>query len=282
VNYIWRKYDRFAWRDRDNWTTDNYQAFTLDPANCSAAADCAPVTYYRATSGLPSSYVYTNQPDRYRNYNGLELSLMKRYTDRWMGNVSFAYNDAVDHWDSTAAYEDPTCVATGAALTPLASCPGSQIYAPESGGSGIDNIFTNAKWLFKLNGMYTLPLWDINLSGNMQYRQGYPYPKAMTVTNRGNGLADISVLTGELGDERHPNIVYGDLSVSKAFTFGQVRLVPEMAVFNLGNVNTVLARRRFQYTYNATTGVGSSPANADLISGVVAPRVIRFGVRINW
>jgi carboxypeptidase family protein/TonB-dependent receptor-like protein len=280
VNYIWRKYDRFQWRDVGNWDSSNFQQFTLNPTNCSAAADCAPITYYRATSPLPSSYVYTNVPDRFRNYNGVELSLQKRYSERWMANVSFAFNNAVDHWDSEAAYEDPSCGHDANSGT--FSCPGAQAYAPESGGSGIDNIFTNAKWLFKLNGMYTLPLWDINLSGNMQFRQGYPYPKALTVTNRGNGLADMRYILENMGDTRHPNVVYGDLSVSRSFNFGQVRVVPEMAVFNLGNVNTVLARRRFMYSYNATTGVGSSPSNADLISGVVAPRVIRFGLRVQW
>jgi hypothetical protein len=283
VNYIWRKYDRFQWRDRTGYDTSNFQAFTLNPTNCSSAADCGAVTYYRATAALPSAYVYTNQPGHHRDYNGVELSVMKRYSDRWMANASFAFNNAVDHWDSAAGYEDPTCTATTATLGALPNaCAPKQQYAPESGGSGIDNIFTNAKWLFKFNGMYTLPLWDINLSANMQLRQGYPYPKAITITNRGNGLADVSVPLEALGDVRHPNVTYGDFSVSKSFNIGTVRMVPEMAIFNVGNINTVLARRRFQYSYNATTGVGSSPANADLISGVVAPRVIRFGLRVQF
>lgn len=273
VNYIWRKYDQFAWSDTDNWDSSNYTAVTVNPSCTGAAASlCQPFTFYRATSSLPQPFVYTNQPDRYRNYNGVELSLQKRYSDRWMGNVSFAYNDARDYWDSPRAYEDPTNIE---------NLNGAE-YAPESGGSGIDNIFTNAKWLFKVNGMYTLPLWNINVSGNMQYRQGYPYPHAITVTSRGNGLGNVNVLLDPLGDNRHPNVVYGDLSVSKAFQFGTMRFTPEMAVFNVGNINTVMARRRFMYSYNATSGAGSSPSNADLISGIVAPRVIRFGVRVQW
>jgi hypothetical protein len=50
-----------------------------------------------------------------------------------------------------------------------------------------------------------------------------------------------------------------------------MKVMPSMDVFNLGNVNTVLARRRLQ---------GAS--NANIISGIVAPRVIRFGVRVTW
>ena len=62
-----------------------------------------------------------------------------------------------------------------------------------------------------------------------------------------------------------------DFRVDKAFTFGTARVTPSMDIFNLTNVNTVLARRRLQ---------GAS--NANNISGIVAPRVIRFGVRVNW
>ena len=48
-------------------------------------------------------------------------------------------------------------------------------------------------------------------------------------------------------------------------------LTPSMDVFNATNVNTVLARRRLQ-----------GATNANNISGIIAPRVIRFGVRVNW
>ena len=85
-----------------------------------------------------------------------------------------------------------------------------------------------------------------------------------------------------MGSRRHPNFIYGDAKVEKAFRFGGMQLIPSVDVFNVGNVNTVLARRRNQYKFNATTGVGSSPANAGLISGIVSPRVVRFGVRVTW
>jgi hypothetical protein len=216
--------------------------------------------------------VYTNQPDRHRDYNGVEFALVKRYSGRWMANFSFAYNDAIDYWDSPAAYEDPTNITNlhGAA------------YAPESGGSGIDNIFNSARWLTKASGSYTLPLWDINLAGNVQYRQGNPFPIAVNVTSRGGGVGDTTILQEPLGDRRLSNIFVADFKVDKAFTFGTLRLIPSMEVFNLGNSNTILAYRRVMYTYNATTGVGTQPTNANDISGIIAPRVIRFGLRVNW
>jgi hypothetical protein len=53
-------------------------------------------------------------------------------------------------------------------------------------------------------------------------------------------------------------------------------------VFNVTNANTILAFRRTMYNLNAGTGVVSQPANANDISGIIAPRVIRFGIRVNW
>jgi hypothetical protein len=274
INYVWRKYDRFSWTDRLNWDSDNFAPLTLSPANCSNVARCETITYYGATSPQPSPFVFTNQPDRFRDYNGVELSIVKRYSNRWMANASFAYNHAIEHWDSPRAFEDPTNI----------DRQDGAVFAPESAGSGIGNVFNNSKWLFKANGMYTLPFWDINLAGNMQYRQGNPFPQEIAVTSRGMQLADTTVYLDPLGDVRHPNVIYGDFRIDKAFTFRTVRLIPSLEVFNVGNINTVLARRRTQYSFNATTSTGSSSTSLppNQISGIVAPRVIRFGLRVNW
>jgi len=48
-------------------------------------------------------------------------------------------------------------------------------------------------------------------------------------------------------------------------------LRPSFEVFNLTNSNTVLARRRLQ-----------ASAVANDISGIIAPRVARFGIRASW
>jgi hypothetical protein len=188
-------------------------------------------------------------------------------------NASYAYNDAVDHFESGAAYEDPTCRASGTGgfdQTTVGICPGSQLYAPEAGGSGIDNVFVNAKWLVKVSGSYLLP-YDINVAGFYNARQGYPFSASVLTPNRANQAGTLQVPLVPLGDERLPNLQTIDLRVDKNFTLGKVQVRPSMDIFNLGNVSTVLAIRRNQ-----------AAANANQISGIVAPRVVRFGVRVNW
>jgi hypothetical protein len=272
LNYIWRKYDRFQFDDRVNWDSSNFQAVSFTPTNCSAEAICGPITFYKPTSRQPSAFITTNQPDRYRNYNGVELAVTKRYSDRWMGNFSFAFNDATDYWGSPRAFEDPTNI----------DKLNGHEFAPESGGSGLDSVFTNAKWLMKASGMYSLPWAGVNVAANTNYHQGYPFPTAINVTTRGGGLGTATVLLEPLGDIRLPNTFTLDLRVDKVFQFGAMRMIPSVDVFNVTNANTVQSRRRVIYTLNGTTLTGSSPTNANQISSIIAPRVVRFGVRVNW
>jgi hypothetical protein len=273
INYVWRKYDQFQWVDRINWSSANFRQASLTPTNCSAVANCPTVTYFMPTSAQPSPYVFTNTPDRFRDYNGVELALTKRMSDRWMANVSFAFNNAIDHYASAASFEDPTNIA---------NLDGA-VFAPESAGSGVGNVFNNAEWLFKASGLYTMK-WDINLATGLGYNQGYPFPQEIAITTRGNQVADTAVYLAPLGDVRYEKVFVMDFKVDKAFTFRTVRLIPSMEIFNLTNTNTVLAQRRTQYSYNATSGIGSSSATLppNQISGIPAPRVIRFGLKVNW
>jgi hypothetical protein len=140
----------------------------------------------------------------------------------------------------------------------------------ESRGSGIDNIFTNAKWLVKAFGQYQLP-WSFNLAANYSIRQGYPFPQAIVTPTRANRAGQATVLLEPLGDVRHDNFQIFDLRIDRSFEFGTTRIVPSLDVFNVSNGNTVLARRRNQ-----------NASNANVVSGIVAPRVIRFGMRVTF
>jgi hypothetical protein len=270
ASYIWRKYDQFQWDDRLNLSSADYAERTFTPAAsaCPAGARCDTITYYEPTIPIPGVQVRTNIPDRNRVYNGVEFTLRKRMSNRWMGNFSLAFNDAVDNYESGAAYEDPTCRAGSGVTTSV--CPPSQQFAPESSGSGIDNIFTNAKWLVKAFGQYQMP-WAINLAANYSIRQGYPFAQSIVTPTRANRAGTVTVLLEPLGENRFDNFQIFDLRIDRSFAFGDARVIPGLDIFNVSNGNTVLARRRNQ-----------NASNANQVSGIVAPRVIRFGVRVQW
>ena len=106
ASYIWRNYDRFLWDDRLGFGSEHYAARTFQPtaAECPVAgARCDPVSYYEPTILISGVRARTNVPDRDRSYNGFELTARKRLSNRWMGNFSVAFNNAVDQFHSGAA-----------------------------------------------------------------------------------------------------------------------------------------------------------------------------------
>ena len=131
-------------------------------------------------------------------------------------------------------------------------------------------MFVNTKWLFKLSGMYQAP-YGINLSAFYNARQGYPFEATVLTPNRPNNGGQVNVLLDAVGENRLPNFQNVDIHVERPVKFMTSHIVPSMDLFNLGNFNTLQARRPSQ---NATT--------ANQISAVVAPRVIRFGIRVSW
>jgi hypothetical protein len=259
-SYVWRKYDQFLWNDRDNFSSDNYRSVNYQ-ATCSVAgARCEAVTYFEPTIAIPSPNLYTNIPDRFRDFNGFELTFQKRMANRWSANFSYAFNNAIDHWESAAAYEDPTNIAR---------LDGAQ-YAPEAGGSGIGNVFQNSKWAVKGNARVMLP-WDVNAAVAYLGRQGFPFPQSILSPNRANGAGQAQILLDPLGDVRLDNLHTLDFRADRPFRFGTVTIVPAIDVFNLTNTGTVQAINRNQAATNANT-----------VSGIIAPRVARFGINVRW
>jgi hypothetical protein len=273
-SYIWRQYDRFNWRDRVGFGSENNREVNFTPTGCPAGARCESVTYFEPTVPLPSAYVLSNTPGKHRDYNGIEVTLQKRMANRWSANASYAFNDAVDKWDSPAGYEDPTCRSSGTGgyetLGNVGFCQGGLLYAPEAGNSGIDNVFINARWLVKLSGTYQ-PFWDLNLAASYNGRQGYPFVASVLTPNRANQAGTLQVNLDPAGDSRLPNLHTIDFRIDRTFRFGKTQLRPTLDVFNVTNASTVLAIRRNQ-----------AAANANQISGIVAPRILRLGLNVRW
>ncbi len=278
ASYIWRKYQNFRQNQKNNFSASNWTAVEWTPAaaTCPAGTACPTVTYYQPTSQIPTDYTYANVRDFWRGYQGVELSARKRLSKNWLMNASYSWNDAPVHFDSLAgstwlatpswqnSESDPTNV--------MSSFNGGQ-YAPESSSSGLGNVFVNAKWIFRASASYTLPWWQINAAAFYNARQGYPYIRSvLTPFNRPFSAGQATIYLDRRGDERLPNFQTVDFRVDKPFTiFGRMKVVASMDVFNLLNGNTTLSMRG-----------GQNASNANTISSLLAPRVLRFGARVTW
>ena len=93
--------------------------------------------------------------------------------NHWMMNCSFSYNSTdVNFNGSRAAPTSDTADNPIRDPTNRAVRDGCQ-YDYLTPGSGIGNVYVNAKWLFKMSGLYQLPF-DFNVSAFYNARQGYP------------------------------------------------------------------------------------------------------------
>ena len=120
-----------------------------------------------------------------------------------------------------------------------------------------------------MSGLYQLP--QLNVSAFYNARQGYPLENTVQAPSRINGAPQIDILLDPVAEVRLPNYQNLDFHVERPFKVGTVRFIPNMDIFNVANRNTVQAIRGRQ-----------NAANANQIQAILAPRVVRFGVRVNW
>jgi hypothetical protein len=280
ANYIWRRYTNFQFVDTTGLAASDYTAVSYTPtaSSCPSAdglrigpGNCPTITYYQPNFQTPTAQVLTNysSSDFNRAYNGLELSARKRLSHHWLMNTSFAYNSTiVNIGDSFAGVpspgntlsEDPTNRTTRNGFQ----------YDYASAGSGLGNVYINAKWLYKLSGLYNLP-GDFNVSAFFNARQGYPEEFAIQTPSRANGAGIATVLLNGVGDTRLPNYANLDFHVDRPLKLGSVRVLPAIDIFNVFNNNIIQGVRT---TQNA--------ANANQIQAITAPRVARVGLKVTW
>jgi hypothetical protein len=263
ASYIYRNYTNFNWTPTNGVPTDGsgYTAVSFTPAagTCPAGATCPTLTYYNPITQLGAISTLTNQ-DFTRSFNGFELTGRKRMSNHWLMNTSYAFNSTIQHYGPNG-FQDPTNL----------SMRNGYQYDYLTAGSGVGNVFVNAKWLFKLSGLYELP-YSVNVSAFYNARQGYPFERTETVASRTNGASSVSLLIDPVGESRLPTFQNLDFHVERPVRAGTIRLIPAIDVFNVFNSNTEQAIR----------GAQNSLSNANYIQAIVAPRVLRFGVRVNW
>jgi Carboxypeptidase regulatory-like domain/TonB-dependent Receptor Plug Domain len=262
-NYIWRRYGNFSWSPLNGVSTtgSDYSPVSFTPAAsaCPSGAACPTLTYYQPNFQLGTISTLMNQQGFNRVFNGVELTARKRLSHRWLMNTSFSYNSTIVNYGS-GSYTDPTNITQRSGFQ----------YDYQTSGSGIGNVFVNAKWLYKLSGMYQLP-YDVNVSAFYNTRQGYPFERTVTSPTRANGAGTASLLLDNVGDSRLPSFQNLDFRVERPVKLGGVRFVPALDVFNVFNSGTEQAIRGAQ-----------NSSNANFIQALVAPRVVRLGVRLQW
>lgn len=208
--------------------------------------------------GLQNNVV-DNEPFLDTTYDGLELTVNKRMSNRWQMTVGATFGR------NKGGVNSPNSV-TGQSSTNDLNDPNFTL-GKDDGIVGYDSEMT-----FRLSGSYLL--WrDLMLSGSLISNGGFPYVSTYTVNRsiyptltRGSQAAFLTIR----GEERSPAVTMLDLRLSKTFKFGSRRLSPHIDLFNVTNAPTVA-------TLNSS--VGSSYLRP---TQIVGPRIFRFGLSLDF
>jgi len=273
VSYIYRKYSDLQGTYR---TLDFTEAYTLASftATCGNAATCGTQSftgpYYQRATALHAPTILRNDT-KYNTFNGVEFVARKRLAHKWMMNGSVVWNHQ-QHFepDANIDYLDPTNHA-----------PVDLISGYESGGMTLSNSAgatgttpsngRNAPVVGKLSGMYQFP-WGINFAANFNGHSSFSYNPYILTGNRTGGQAGVAIFLNPSNALRYPALFQTDLHVDKTLGFGGNRRISlNFDWFNLMNNNVVLGQVE---RLNQST--------AGNITTMLAPRVARFGLKVNF
>jgi carboxypeptidase family protein/TonB-dependent receptor-like protein len=255
ISYIHRKYHQFqgTYRTDPGDTTESYTPVTIT-RTCGNPVACGNETftgtYYQRSTPLHSGTILRNN-GQYNTYNGLELTARKRFSNHWMLTTSLVRNNQI-HYEPMANrdYLDPT---------------------NHEFINGFEDGTRNGKWVGKISGMYQFP-WGITAAAKIEGHTSYPYNRNILSPNRTGSLGTVSILVEPNNSRRYPTLYEADIHADKAFGFGSSRRFSlNFDLFNITNSNTILARVVRQ---NSSTG--------NNVTTILAPRVARFGIKVNF
>lgn len=211
-------------------------------------------------------FLTTAVPGYSTDDHGVEVVLLKRMSNRWMGHLAFGYNNAREHFATAAGRYDTNGNPTPTVNEPLVD--GGAFAPSSSASSGAGTVYTNAKWQFNGSAMY-VARYDVELGANVFGRQGYPYPLFRSQALGGETLNVL--VTPALDFFRYDNVWDTDVRAAREFKVGATGIRVMADVFNLFNANTVLVRNNniLSTTFNQIVQNQS-------------PRILRLGVQVRF
>jgi hypothetical protein len=180
------------------------------------------------------------------DYNGIEVTAAKRFSDRWQMLFGFTAGGNKGGIAIGSDYNDPNNLIN------------------QQGVPGDDATYST-----KLSGSYLLPKVDVSISGSYVYNTGYPRHFSYAITRAvypGLTRSSQTVYVNERGDERRPSVSIVDLRISRPIKLpGGRTFEPQLDIFNATNSDVVVGM------------VDAVGPRLGLPSEILAPRIIRFG-----
>jgi hypothetical protein len=255
VSYVYKNM-RDVWGEIDAIRTPAYTVpITLnDPGpdnTLSTTADNQTFQTFDRPATIGTDRVYTNPEGRDANFHTVELAVNRRFSGKWMLLSSFGYT-----W-SNMLHDVSGYGRLGSALA----------YRPARRLFGDNGIETSTLWNYKIIGRYVLP-WAIGVSGSWKVQSGEQFGRTISVPFPGDGTQTVRV--EPVTTNRYPTIPILDFRLDKSFSFGRAgKVTGQLDVFNITNQGTITALRTTTVNYREVTGL-------------LDPRIVRFGIRYDF
>ncbi len=246
--------DMDALMDRGELVWKNWEAVTVtDPYDGSTQ------TFYNQTAFPAAKYYTVNPPGADRNYDGLEVTMNKRFSGKWGLSVSYTYQnsrgligtDFNDSYGARGYFDDP-------------------------------NVHTNAygrmdlerRHQFKVQGMVKGP-WEIMGSCYYRYLSGQRYTRQINSTDLGLELnqGDVTIFAEKRGSFGLPAYNVLDLRLEKTVRFRKLALSVFVDGFNVFNANKATEVEKLSSNPSRTFGEMVSIQN---------PRIFRLGAKFEF
>lgn len=237
-------------------------------------------------AGLTNGRLLYNNGSYSQSYNGVELQVTKRLSDRWMFHFGGNYNIWKQKQDNVAnGCVNPNDIRTN---TGPGCDDGALVWVKSAGSGSKGDVFINGKWNFNISGLYQLPL-NFNVAANFFARQGYLHAYSVTV-NEPQFLADgVTVNPAHTAyssqreliipsdNLRYANVYELDLRVEKVVPlFQKADLALSIDIFNALNDHTILQQSSSLSLRSGGHGAGNR------VEEVQSPRALRFGARLSF
>jgi len=221
--------------------------------------DGGPITFYEIDPlkrALSANFI-TARPGFNQEYEGFELTLNRRYADRWQFVASL-----------TAGVQRDNFGEGGMTQATTTSLPSPQDVAQSDG----TRIAESTPYIGKIMGSYTLP-YNIMVSGFYQYVSGNNFTRtvnAISALGRPLTQGNITALAGKRNEESYGALNILDLRVAYDPPWSQPKLSFVFDLFNALNVNTI-----------TSTTIISGPSFGRVLD-FIPPRIARFGVKVRF
>jgi hypothetical protein len=209
------------------------------------------------------SYLTNYGSKTYNRYLAVQLGLTKKFSNKWMGDASFIWQDWKNIMDVNETFN----------MTNFDYFNGAP-YSPRS-IRGAADVFVNSRWQFKLSGLYQLP-WNINLTAVFSAQEGYVLGNYVQSTKKlKGGSYQLLYESGKkFGDDRLPAFWTLNLGVEKKFPLGsdgRTTATIFVDAYNLTNNATVLAK-----------GAQFGTPSFAKVTKELNPGIFQFGFRVNF